>query len=363
MRVDIDDYVSKCVTCAQHKGTVKGPAPMFQYPPPERPWDIVSIDLLQLPRSQHGSQYLLVCVDHFSRFVVLVPVKAKTATAIAHGLVTHLICPYSAPRVILSDNGLEFRNAILAEICSQYNIKQTFTVAYHPASNGLVERANRKILDVLRPVVNNLHDNWEDWVPHISACLNSAVNESTGKSAHYILYGVDKRLPYDLLSSPQHPVYNIEDYAKQHMHVFADIHAQVRGKLEASKTEMMDKQHKRAVPVTIQVGDTVMVADSDRSDKLSPKFFGPRLVVCQLHGNKYGIFNPILRTVDVIHSDRLKKTRADTDPSLVELAELKDSTSINSSNANANTNTMTDSNNIEDSNGSQPSRYNLRPRR
>ncbi len=54
---------------------------MLQYPVPEEPWDIVSIDLLQLPKSQYGSRYLLVCVDHLTRYVVLAPLKDKTATA------------------------------------------------------------------------------------------------------------------------------------------------------------------------------------------------------------------------------------------------------------------------------------------
>ncbi len=112
-----------------------------------RPGDTtVSIDLLQLPKSQNDSRYLLVCVDHPTKYVVLSPLKVKTATAVAHALVTHLFCPFSTPRVILSDNGAEFRNAVVAEICSQFGISQTFTAAYHPASNGLVERANRKVL-------------------------------------------------------------------------------------------------------------------------------------------------------------------------------------------------------------------------
>ncbi len=110
---------------------------------------------------------------------------------VAHALVTHLICPFSTPRVILSDKGAEFRNAVVSENCSQFRIKQTFTTTYHPASNGLVERANRKILEVLRPIVNELSDNWEDWLPHVAASLNSSVNDSTGKSPHYILYGVE----------------------------------------------------------------------------------------------------------------------------------------------------------------------------
>ncbi len=57
---------------------------MLQYLLPESPWDIVSIDLLQLPQSQYSSRYLLVCVAHLTRYVVLAPLKEKTATQVAH---------------------------------------------------------------------------------------------------------------------------------------------------------------------------------------------------------------------------------------------------------------------------------------
>ncbi len=42
MRVDTDAYVDRCVKCAQHKGTVPRPAPILEYPPPDRPWSIWS---------------------------------------------------------------------------------------------------------------------------------------------------------------------------------------------------------------------------------------------------------------------------------------------------------------------------------
>ncbi len=79
MRVETDAYVDRCVKCAQHKGTVPRPAPILKYPPTDRPWDVVSIDLLQLRASHQGSRYLLFFVDHLSRYVVLAPVKDKSA--------------------------------------------------------------------------------------------------------------------------------------------------------------------------------------------------------------------------------------------------------------------------------------------
>ncbi len=168
---------------------------------------------------------------------------------IAHALITHLICPFTAPRVLLNDNDTEFRNAVLEEICIQF--KHVFTATYHPASNGLVERANRKILEVLRPIVNGLHDNWEDWLPQIAASINGSVNDSTGKSPYFIMFGVQKRFPYDLLNSSSQPVYNIDTYAKQQIQVFSQIHSEVRTSLKATKEEMTSKQHKRAVPVSL----------------------------------------------------------------------------------------------------------------
>ncbi len=66
LRSHVESCVTRCITCAQHKGVVKGPAPILQYPLPEAPWDVVSIHLLQLPQSHHGSRYILVYVDNLT---------------------------------------------------------------------------------------------------------------------------------------------------------------------------------------------------------------------------------------------------------------------------------------------------------
>ncbi len=217
---------------------------------------------------------------------------------------------------MLSDNGAEFRNAVVAQICQKFGITQTFTAVYHSASNGLVERANRKILEVLRPIVNDLLDNWEDWLPHIAAPINNSVNDSTGKSPHYILFGVEKRLYYDLLTSTPQPVYNIENYSQQQIHVFSKIHSTVREKLKATKAEKAMKQHKRATPVNIKQGD-VMIQHPERRSKLSPKFIGPYRVVRYIHGNKFEVMEPNSNVTFVVHSDRLKLVQISSDSPMV----------------------------------------------
>ncbi len=310
LRLDIEKHTAQCLSCAETKGTTKT-APILEYPLPARPFDVIGIDLLKLPRSHQSYSYVLVCVDHFSRFTVLAPLPNTSATTVAHPLVSHLSCPYMTPRFLLSDNGIEFKNQILQDICNQFNIKQTFITAHHPASNGLVKRTNRKILEILRHLAGKFHESWEDWLSHVAASINGSINTSTGKTPHYIIYGFDKRLPYDVL------VHSLDDYSKLQLHCFQTIHESVREKLKASREEMLHKQHAQATPVTIQVGDSVMKRALDRSCKLSHKFSGPFLVTTRCHPNKLKILDPFNDDTEVVHVDSLKKVSASFTPDTI----------------------------------------------
>ncbi len=147
--IDIEKHVSGCLSCTQTKGNTTT-APILEYPLPSGPFDVVGLDLLQLPRSSQGSGYILVCVDHFSWFVVLAPLRDESAATVAHTLFSHLIYLQTTLRGFLTDNGTECKNQVLADICSRYRFKQTFITAHHPSSYGLVKRTNRKILEILR---------------------------------------------------------------------------------------------------------------------------------------------------------------------------------------------------------------------
>ncbi len=232
--LDIERHIAQCLYCAETKGTTQT-APIFEYPLSAGPFDVVGIDLLQLPCSIQGSTYVLVCVDHFCCFTVLAPLSDKFATIVAHAIVSHLICPYTTPRVLLRDNGTEFRNQVFRDICTQFYIQQIFTTSHHPASNGLVERTNRKILEILCHLAGHLYETWEDWLSHVAAFINGSVNPSTGKTPHHILYGFEKRLPYDMFVHSPVPLCSLDDYSKLQLHCFQTIHNSIREKLKASR--------------------------------------------------------------------------------------------------------------------------------
>ncbi len=238
--------------------------------------------------------------------------------AVAHALASHLISPYTTPHILFSDNGTKFKKQIIEDICNQFNIKKTFITARHNASNGLVERTNRKILQILRHLVGKFHESWEDWLSHVAASINGSINISTGKTPHYISYGFDKRLPdYVLVHSPV-SLHSLEDYSKLQLHCFQTIHESVREKLKASREEMLHKQHAQATPVTIQVRDSAMKRAPDRSCKLFPKFSCPLLVASRCQPNKFEILDPSNNSVtEAVPVDRLKNVSASFTPDTI----------------------------------------------
>ncbi len=147
--------------------------------------------------------------------------------------------------------------------------------------------------------------------------VNDSVNSSTGKTPHYILYGSEKRLPYDVLVPSPVPLYTPDDYSKLQLHCFQTNHNCVREKLEASREEILRKQHSQATPIHLDVGDSVMKRASDRSCKLIPKLSCPFLLNAKLHGNIFKLLDSNTNVSEVVHVDRLKKVSASFTPAAV----------------------------------------------
>ena len=77
MRTDINAHIDSCHIYPIHKGNVYDHILMLNYAVLAQPWDLVVIDLLTLPLTENGNIYLLVAVDHFSKFSILVPLQDK----------------------------------------------------------------------------------------------------------------------------------------------------------------------------------------------------------------------------------------------------------------------------------------------
>ena len=78
------------------------------------------------------------------------------------------------------------------------------TTAYHPQTDGLVERFNRTLTDMLAKTVEKSGRDWDQHLPHVLFAYRASLQESTQESPFYLLYGWDPQLPTSsALSQPK----------------------------------------------------------------------------------------------------------------------------------------------------------------
>ena len=91
--------------------------------------------------------------------------------------------------MIHSDQGREFENKVMQELCLLCGDHKTRTTPYHPESDGLVERFNRTLPMMLAMFVGENRDDWDDLLPAVMMAYRSSVHESTGYSPYRLMLG------------------------------------------------------------------------------------------------------------------------------------------------------------------------------
>ena len=112
------------------------------------------VDILEVPLSTNNNWYLLVVQDYFTKWAEAIPLPA---TRIARHL-TKLFATYGQPEILHSDQGRNFRSTVLAQTLETFGVKKSRTTANHPQGDGMVERFNGSLLQLLRAYVNKEND-------------------------------------------------------------------------------------------------------------------------------------------------------------------------------------------------------------
>lgn len=86
-----------------------------------------------------------MCVDLFSRWPDAILIVHMEVTTIASALLLNWISGFGVSLKITTDQGREFESRLFEELCRLLGVKHTRTSAYHPASNGMVERLHRQL--------------------------------------------------------------------------------------------------------------------------------------------------------------------------------------------------------------------------
>ena len=205
LRHDVRSYLASCPVCLARKSPCPRRAPMGHVNVGHR-WDRVAMDLLDMSvTTAKGNRYVLVMVDCFSRWTEACPLPDKTALGVADAFFQQIVCRFGMPAVIHSDQGREFENKVMQELCLPCGAHKTQTTPYHPESDGLVERFNRTLLMMLAMFAGENRDDWDDLLPAVMMAYRSSVHESTGLSPHRLMFGEECTLPMDVGLPRQEP--------------------------------------------------------------------------------------------------------------------------------------------------------------
>jgi len=315
-RSDVEKFLRQCNPCARyHRGTVPRRAGL-QPTLVGEPWERVSIDITgPHPRSSRQNQYILTCVDHFSKWAEAIPLANHTATSVARALMTHIFSRFGAPLQLLSDRGSEFESQLFSQLMKWMEIDKLRTTAYQPSTNGAVERFHRTLNTMLGKVVSDTQRDWDEKLPAVMAAYRASVHEATGYSPNRLFLGREVRMPLDLVMGlppdSDRQVSSMDGFVQQTQEQMTSTYDIVRQHLGVTAQRRKDTYDVRVRPQEFNVGDWVWYwyprRYSSRSPKWQKNYTGPYLIVRKIEPVNFVLQRSSRAKPFVVHANKLKK--------------------------------------------------------
>ncbi|KII62948.1 Transposon Ty3-I Gag-Pol polyprotein [Thelohanellus kitauei] len=289
MKDDIGKWCEECVKCTLSKAKNFTPRSNLQSISTDEPFDIWTVDFTgPLPTTSTGNKYLIVFVDHFSKWIEALAVPDQSALTASKAFISCVISRFGIPKAIHSDMGTQFESSVFQNICQYLGIKKTRTTPYHPSGNGLVERFNRVIKERIRCLLPTTSSDWDQYIDLILMSLRTIVSSTTGFSASEIIYGRQIKNMSDVnftaipsqTSTPK--AFLFEEYFHDLVKKLQSIRRlTIENSTKARKCQ--SKQYdKTAVCFNYDVGDLVLIR-RQRTSKLENIYDGPYVIIEAKH--------------------------------------------------------------------------------
>ena len=253
MAKDVERHCQECTKCQQSKLSMPQRAPLTNVPV-ERPWEMIAVDILEVPISSNNNRYLLVVQDYFTKWAEAIPLPDQTATRITAELIK-LFCTHGHPDILHSDQGRIFKSTILAQTLQAFGVTKSRTTVYHPQGDGMVERFNCSLLQLLRMYVETQSE-WERYLPLVLYAYCTSVHSATGSSPFLLMYGRShSQAP---LTCP--PAFDAQSYPAHLQAKLAELCDWVESNLAAVAHKQKSAYDRHSTLPKFSVGDTVWLS-------------------------------------------------------------------------------------------------------
>ena len=185
----VTDVAITCEYCQKYKFQSPVGKPPLKKILTEKPFELVAVDCVALPRTSRGHIAAVVMVDHNSKFTYAAPLKDKTSNHVATTIKNRLLpMMVSKPLKVLSDNGPEFIGKPYKDMLKSRGIKRSTITPFMSSSNGLAERTIKTLTELAR--VSSANGNpWDENLDSILWAYNSTKHSAIGTSPReYLLH-------------------------------------------------------------------------------------------------------------------------------------------------------------------------------
>jgi len=192
---DVKEYVRRCPECQQFRVLRNRPHnPLNPMPPAKYPFHRISIDHIGPIPISNGFNTILVIVDFFTKFKILVACHTTDKSKdLAEIFVQKVFGYFGLPTEIVSDRGTTFVSKFTRALWKQLNIKILASTAYHPITNRQTERVNQEIEQYLRFYCNYQQDNWSNLLPLAQYTLNARYHSAVKATPFTLMFGYTPR--------------------------------------------------------------------------------------------------------------------------------------------------------------------------
>ena len=214
-RKDVELFVRRCDLCCRYrKGPTRPQGPM-RNGVGLSPFQKFHIDLTgPHRRSAGGHVYLLTGICCFTKYLIAVPLRDKSALTVANALLKHVYLIYGAVELQVHDNGPEFVNSVLFHLSKMMGVQDLRSTAYRPVANAAIERVHRTINAVFAKTIKEHQRDWHEQAKYVCFAYNTAKHTSTTFSPFYLVFLREPRVGIDLFLERSEPGYqNTDEYS------------------------------------------------------------------------------------------------------------------------------------------------------
>lgn len=192
LRKDCSIWVKSCLACQKSKIHRHTQAELGDFPLHSDRFRQIHVDLVGPLPSSRGYNYCLTCIDRYTRWPEAFPVSSTKADEVAWTLYFGWISRFGVPLSVVTDRGRQFEGELFHSFSKLLGIHKIRTTAYHPSSNGIVERFHRQLKDSIRCYAT---DDWVTALPSVLLGIRCSVKDDLHSSSAELVYGTPIRLP------------------------------------------------------------------------------------------------------------------------------------------------------------------------